>query len=308
MLNKLFAKFKIKKARLVFFIVVFSGIASSSHAQAPARYIGPIFDTHLHYNEEAQRPYPTAAVLDLFAKNNVRAIVANSRPNDGSKLLASIVAGQKSSSVNVVPFVRLYRNRADYSTWFADESIYEMVLAELKAGTVAGPFKGIGEFHLYDSQHANGPVAKKLMQLAQERKLVVLAHVDGAAIDLLFKHAPNVTMIWAHTGIGGEPIARVKELMQKYPNLVGELSYRPGIVDQSQSGVVMLNPAWRDLFIDMPTRFVLGSDTWTNSRWESYSNIIDEYRMWLAQLPDPVAQQIAWGNAAKLFDLVPSKK
>ena len=294
--------------QFLFGLLLSLGIASQSHAQAPTKYLGPIFDTHLHYNEEAQRPYPTSIVLDLFAKNNVRAIVANSRPNDGSKLLASIVAAQKLSTVNVVPFVRLYRNRADYSTWFADESIFEMVLAELKAGTAAGAFKGIGEFHLYDSQNANGPVAKKLMLLAQERKLVVLAHVDAAAIELLFKHAPNVTMIWAHTGIGGEPIARVKELMQKYPNLVGELSYRPGIVDQGNSGAVTLNHEWRDLFVAMPTRFVLGSDTWTNSRWESYGNIIDEYRLWLAQLPAPVAQRIAWGNAAKLFDFIPSEK
>ena len=49
-----------------------------------------------------------------------------------------------------------------------------MVLARLERGTAAGPYRGIGEFHLYDSADANGPVACKLMQLAEQRRLVVL--------------------------------------------------------------------------------------------------------------------------------------
>ena len=63
--------------------------------------------------------------------------------------------------MTVVPFVRLYRNRADYDNWFRDDSIYEMVQAELARGTASGPYKGLGEFHLYDSANANGPVAKQ---------------------------------------------------------------------------------------------------------------------------------------------------
>ena len=70
--------------------------------------------------------------------------------------------------------VRLYRNRADYSNWFRDESIHAMVQAELARGTGSGPFRGIGEFHLYDSANADGPVARKLMQLAEEKQLAVL--------------------------------------------------------------------------------------------------------------------------------------
>ncbi len=114
-----------------------------------------------------------------------------------------------------MPFIRLYRNRADYDSWFKDETIYDMVQAELARGVTgdqAGPFKGIGEFHLYDSANANGTVAKKLMQLAAKNKLAVLAHVDDVAIALLIGHAPDVRLIWAHTGIGGVPVARVGEL------------------------------------------------------------------------------------------------
>lgn len=115
-----------------------------------------------------------------------------------------------------VPFVRLYRNRADYSSWFRDETIYDMVLAEL-APHGLGPYRGIGEFHLYNSANADGPVAQKLMALAEQRDLVVLAHVDDAAIDLLMANTPSkgekVRLIWAHTGIGGAPVEHVDALI-----------------------------------------------------------------------------------------------
>jgi hypothetical protein len=60
----------------------------------------------------------------------------------------------------------------------------------------------------------------------------VLAHVDDAAIDLLMANTPSegakLRLIWAHTGIGGAPVARVDQLLARYPRLMGELSYRPG--------------------------------------------------------------------------------
>lgn len=75
------------------------------------------------------------------------------------------------------------------------------------------------------------------------------------------------------------------------------MSYRGRITDNSGK----LTAAWRSLFEHYPTRFLLGSDTWINERWASYSDIIAQYRAWLAQLPPAVARQIAHGNARRLF-------
>ena len=273
---------------------------------AAADYAGPIFDAHLHYNEEAWNgksgPHPPADVLARMQRNGVRAILSNSRPNDGTHTLAQLPETQK-AGVTVVPFVRLYRNRADYDNWFRDETIYAMVQAELARGTAAGPFRGLGEFHLYDSSNANGAVARKLMVLAEEKQLAVLAHVDDTAIDLLMAHTPSkgrsVRVIWAHTGIGGAPVARVDQLMARYPGLVGELSYRPGLTCDGGK----LCPEWRALFTKYPTRFVLGSDTWVNQRWDSYDATMRGYRAWLGDLPPELARRIAWDNAASLFGL-----
>ena len=103
---------------------------SATAAQA-ADYTGPVFDAHLHYNVEAQGPHPVPDVLARMQRSGVRAIVANSRPNDGTRTLAEAKAETAAAGVTVLPFVRLYRNRDDYSTWFKDDTIYDMVLAEL---------------------------------------------------------------------------------------------------------------------------------------------------------------------------------
>ena len=271
-------------------------------AAGGADYAGPLFDAHLHYNDEAQSPHPLPDVLARMQRNGVKAIVANSRPNDGTKALASSPLTRE-AGVTVVPFVRLYRIRADYDNWFRDESIHEMVLAELARGTATGPFRGIGEFHLYESANANGPVARKLMALAEQRNLAVLAHVDDVAIDLLMANTPSkgqkVRLVWAHTGIGGAPAARVDQLFARYPLLMGELSYRPGLTCDGGK----LCPEWRELLLKYPTRFMIGSDTWVNQRWLYYDDLMKGYRAWLGDLPADAARRIAWDNGASLFGL-----
>jgi hypothetical protein len=272
-------------------------IAITGRVQA-ADYSGPLFDAHLHYNVEAwEGPHPLPDVLARMQRNGVQAVLANSRPNDGTKALAEAREQTQAAGVAVVPFIRLYRNRADYDNWFRDETIFTMVQTEFARGTAAGPYRGIGEFHLYDSANANGPVAKKLMQFAQKNQLAVLAHVDDRAIDLLLAHAPGTRLIWAHTGIGGTPVARVAELMARYPQLVGELSYRPGLTCEAGK----LCPEWRALMLKHPTRFLIGSDTWVNQRWTQYDDLMQGYRRWLGDLPADVAQRIGWGNGAALF-------
>ena len=253
--------------------------------------------------EAVQGPHPISDVLARMQRNGVRAIVANSRPNDGTKALVEARAQTDTAGVTVVPFIRLYRNRADYDNWYRDESIYEMVQAEFTRGTARGPYRGIGEFHLYDSRNANGPVARKLMAFAEDKQLAMLAHVDDAAVDLLMANAPSkgqkLRLIWAHTGIGGTPVERVEAMLARYPLLMGELSYRPGLTCEGG----LLCPEWRALLLRYPDRFLIGSDTWINPRWQQYDELMQGYRRWLGDLPPDVARQIAWDNGAALFGL-----
>jgi predicted TIM-barrel fold metal-dependent hydrolase len=87
-------------------------------------------------------------------------------------------------------------------------------------------------------------------------------------------------------------------MLDRYPMLWGELSYRSGLTESGGR----LAADWRQLFERLPDRFLVGSDTWINERWASYGAIMAEYRNWLGQLPLPVATAIAHGNARKLFE------
>ena len=57
-----------------------------------ADYAGPLFDAHLHYNTEAWNgqtgPHPVPDVFARMQRSGVKAIVSNSRPNDGTLSLA----------------------------------------------------------------------------------------------------------------------------------------------------------------------------------------------------------------------------
>lgn len=278
-----------------------AALLASCGAAAAADYGGPLFDAHLHYNDEAwagqPAPHPLDDVLARMRRNGVQAIIANSRPNDGTRELAEAREQTRAAGVTVVPFIRLYRTRADYGNWFRDESIYTMVQHEYARGTAAGPYRGIGEFHLYDSANADGPVARKLMQFAARHDLAVLAHVDDVAVERLLAHAPEARLIWAHSGISGSPVARVQALLAHYPRLMGELSYRPGLTCEDGT----LCPEWRALLLRYPDRFLIGSDTWINQRWLYYDELMRAYRHWLGELPPDVARRIAWENGAGLF-------
>ena len=267
----------------------------------PAVYAGPLFDAHLHYNDEATERYPIADVLGRMQRSGVRAIIANSRPNDGTKALAAAREPTRRAGVTVVP-VRppVPQPRRLQRLASPTRASSTMVLRELAAGTEAGPYRGLGEFHLYDSANADGadrPAADAAGR--RSANLVVLAHVDDAAIDKLFAHAPKTRLIWAHTGIGGAPVERVRALLQRHPTLLGELSYRPGLTE----GDGRLSPPWRALMLEMPERFVVGSDTWVNSRWDDYEALMQQARRWLGDLPPAVARRIAWDNGATLFGL-----
>ena len=252
----------------------------------------PIFDAHLHYNDEARAPFPLPSVLALFREHGVRTILATSRPNDGTRALAEAARASPASAPRVVPFIRPYRNHADRATWFRDPAIYALIERELARDI---DWRGIGEFHVFGAADAGTPQVKRIVDLAVSRGLWLHAHCDEAALEALYRHDPRVKIVWAHSGFTVPP-ARLAEWLDRHPTLVGELSYRYDVTSEGR-----VTEAWRALFARYPDRFVLGSDTWINERWSSYGEILALYRGWLAQLPQDVAAAIAHGNGERLF-------
>ena len=249
----------------------------------------PLFDAHVHFSVGATSAYTPEAALKILDGAGIGTAIVSSTPNDGTLLLHTAYPQR------FIPFVRPYRKTRDLSTWGAERSSWYKdpdTLPFLEQELKRGIYHGIGEFHV-DGHEIDTPVMRGLAALATKHNLWMMAHSDASAIEQLFGFQPGARILWAHTGMS-EPAAKVAELLERYPRLYGELSYRSGVGNG-------LSEEWRALLLRFPDRFVYGSDTWIPSRWSQVDNLTHEAQDWLASLPPDVARNIAYRNAQRLF-------
>jgi hypothetical protein len=244
----------------------------------------PLFDAHIHFSQGDWDSYTPERALSILAQAGVRRAIVSSTPDDGTLKL------YEKSPAGVVPFLRPYRTRGDMASWPRDPAVAAYVEERLKRGI----YKGIGEFHLGASD-ADAPVVQRLAQLARERSIFLHAHVDDTTIEKMLTLYPGVKMLWAHAGMSSPP-ETVGKLLDRFPQLWVELALRG---DVAPGGT--LDPAWRAVFLRHPDRFLVGTDTWTTSRWDAVRDSMQEVQRWLAQLPRDVAEKIAHLNGERLF-------
>ena len=245
----------------------------------------PIFDTHIHYSAPDWAEYPPERILAILDRAGVKRALVSSTPDEGT-----ITLYQKDTR-RIVPILRPYRSRDDIGHWWQDPTTVPYLEQRLRLGV----HKGIGEFHLFGGQTSTA-VVRRLTELAVQRNLYLHAHSDDLAVVELFTLEPRIKVIWAHAGMSAGPTV-VGPLLDRYPSLWVDLALRNG--DVAPGGT--LDPAWRALFLRHPDRFLAGTDTWVTSRWEDLPGSVREVRSYLAQLPREVAEQIAFGNAQRLF-------
>lgn len=263
-------------------LIAFLYTASTVSADEPL----PIFDTHVHYSEETWVSYSPKAVMKLLDQAGVTRALVSSTPDDGTLML------YQEDSDRVVPILRPYRSSADMHDWIRNPDVLAYVEERLQHGI----YRGIGEFHLLDERQVKTPQIRRLAQLAVERDIVLHVHADAGPVRALYAINPKLEILWAHAGVFASP-QEIGELLDRYSRLWTEVSLRAS--DIAPNG--RLDPAWRGLFLRHPERFMIGTDTWTTSRWPGYVDLVQEHRGWLAQLPERVAQNIAYRNAARLF-------
>lgn len=243
-----------------------------------------MFDAHIHYSHGDWDTLSPQQALALLERAGVRQALVSSTPDDGTLKL------YQADSKRIIPFLRPYRTRGDMGGWHSDPAVQAYVEERLARGV----YKGIGEFHL-SAADTDKPVVKRLAELAAKQQLFLHAHVDEVAVERLLTLYPEVHILWAHAGMSS-PVKEVDRLLDRYPKLWVELALR---LDVAPGG--NLDPEWRALFLRHPDRFMVGTDTWTTSRWDSLVEEARATRRWLGQLPRNVADQIAYRNGERLF-------
>ncbi|MBK7061773.1 MAG: amidohydrolase [Rubrivivax sp.] len=259
--------------------------AAAAPVLSPARAASPLplFDAHVHYSHDAVIAVPPAQAVAILRQAGLRGVLVSSSDDDGTqKLLAE-------APDLIVPELRPYRTRADTSGWVRDDGIVRYLEQRLARHR----YVGIGEFHLYGAD-AELPVPKRMVALARERGLLLHAHSDADAVNRLFVQWPDARVLWAHSGF--EAPQAVRDMLRRHPRLWSDLAFRG---DHASGGKV--DPAWREAFTEFPQRFMAGTDTFTPERWHYIVPHAEFTRAWLADLPLPIAEHLAWRNAEALL-------
>ncbi len=262
------------------FSLVFSALLIPLMARAAAT---PVIDAHIHYSHDAWETIPPEKAVEILRSAGLKKALVSSSSDEGTQKLYLIAPEL------VVPVLRPYRKRGEISSWKYDESVVAMLSERLSRNRYAG----IGEFHAFGDD-IELPVLRQVIELAKQYGIYLHAHVDSDAIHRIFKHNPDALVLWAHSGFDSPD--EIRALLERYPNLWSDLAFRSEQVLGDQ-----IDPEWRELFSDFPDRFVLGTDTYIPERWYYVVEHADWSREWLAMLPEPLAQNIAWRNAESLL-------
>jgi amidohydrolase family protein len=220
----------------------------------------------------------------MLAQAGVRRALVSSTPDDGTLKLYD------RAPTGIVPFLRPYRTREDMSGWTRDPGVQAYVEERLKRGI----YRGIGESH-FGAADVGAPVVKRFAELAAAQKLFLQCHIDETTVEKMLTAYPDTRILWAHAGMSSSA-ATVGRLLDRYPMLWVELALRS---DVAPGGT--LDPEWRAVFLRHPERFMVGTDTWVTSRWQSLRESMSAVQDWLRQLPRDVAEKIAHGNGDRLF-------
>ncbi|MFM2121101.1 MAG: hypothetical protein RL722_2569 [Pseudomonadota bacterium] len=265
------------------------GLARSSAAQGTAATPLPLVDAHVHYSHDAWSLVPPPQAIEILRGAGLVAAFVSSSNDQGTQMLIEAARAAGVPDL-IIPELRPYRLRSDVGTWVREPEITRYMEERLARHR----YVGVGEFHLY-GEDAELPVPRRMVALAREHGLVLHAHSDVAAVERLFRQWPEARILWAHSGF--EPPTTVREVLRRHPRLWADLAYRsdPG----SSSGSV--DGAWREAFEEFPTRFMVGTDTFTPERWHAIAPHASTSRAWLAALPPALAAGIASKNALALL-------
>lgn len=245
-----------------------------------------LFDSHSHYGLEDTQNFTPEQILKIFDENHITHALISSTPNAGTENLYKVAPER------IIPFLGLYQTLRDKRDWMYDESVIDLVEKNLQSGI----YKGIGELHIFEKDRKS-PVLKRIVEIATERGLMLQVHGDKGVIDEIFTIAPNVTVLWAHLGTRPHPWV-LRAALEKHPN---NLYIDTSVRDKQLLMTGGLTPMWKQLFIDFQDRFMVAIDTFSVNRWHTYDLVVKDIHDWLDDLPEEVAQKIAYDNAYNLL-------
>ena len=264
-------------------------------------------DTHVHFNWDQKEITDAISVVEKLRRADVEFAVVSSTP---SALALELV---RAADGLIVPIFSPYTHELGRQDWYLDQQMVE----KARAGLEKGLYHGIGEVHFMTGfkPRTDNLIFRQLMLLAIEFDVPALVHIDSgsekALLDICLQY-PELKLVFAHAG-GNLRATHIRKIINNCENVFIEFSARDpwrfgGLTDTDDC----LLPAWRELVIAYPDRFITGTDpvwkvtrtqTWdqADDGWEHYEKLIQYHRNWIADLPPEVQDKVASVNARRLY-------
>jgi hypothetical protein len=197
--------------------------------------------------------------------------------------------------------------------------------------------RNMGPQHPYESTPPDHPLMLLLADIGAEKNIPIDVHVDLVPEDMslpdrpifnssnprtlkanlagferLLAHNRGARIVWAHAGsdrLGTRTLELQRALLARHPNLF--MSLRLGAA--APPPFIALDPekklkgTWLALLKEFPDRFVVGTDYFHAPAGQPQrgpeTESLENYRTALAQMPDNLAEAIAWRNAENIYRL-----
>lgn len=242
-------------------------------------------DGHIHYNQDVWDMLPPDRAIHMLKEAGIERALVGSTPTLGTEKL------YREDPLLVVPMMMPYKDYRHRFYWFNDPQLIDYLREQL----ARLPYVGFGEFHIFGDDMDSEPVAQ-MIALARQKQLVLQPHTDLPGMLILLDKAADLPVIWAHGGFD-VPIDTLKSLLDRYPELTIDLSFREGLLIDNQQ----LTEEWREFLNEYSTRFLTGMDTYKPTRWADLPVLADRTINWLGQLDKAAAENIAHNNFERLF-------
>ena len=195
-----------------------------------------------------------------------------------------------------------------------------------------GVFSGIGEFSIHkefvsskipgETASLTNPALDRILDFCAESGLQVILHCDInmpfpksgqepyliKQIGDLFRRHQNVSIIWAHIGLG-RIVQPVKDQLRMLDLALSDPKLKHVNFDISWDEVakyIVASPesikATAELINKYPDRFLFGTDEVAPTVQEKYLKIYKMYAPLLAELTPEAREKLLKGNYARLFD------
>jgi hypothetical protein len=287
--------------------------------QGPAAAEIYFVDAHSQVDHEL---HDLGLILRDMAQNTVHKTLLAAR---SGRTPDEVAAFARASGGRIIPAIRTKsgayaQNRPGY---------YQ----KLDAQHASGQFAAMAEVLLFHAQKgdkadevdilANDPRVQYALDIARQESWPFVIHIEFAslhgrhreahmqAMETMLRQNPGQAFCLNHMGqLSSSEVAR---LIRDHPNLYFLTAHtNPYIIQRSREPWTnifkgrTLAPQWKALIIANPERFIFALDNVWAQHWrDDYAGQMDYWRSAVAELPGPVAQALAHGNAERLWRLAP---